>query len=282
MKRNTFLQCLPIILACLLPTFTTAKTLAKIPTPEMITIPEGHLETLACPDNIKICAYDEREERTLHIDAFELSKTEVTFAQYDACVKDGGCQAPKSSWAYKNRPLNPPCKETDEVCQYPFDETWGRENRPVIHVSWQDAKLYVEWLSNKTGEQYRLPKEAEWEYAAIANVDSYYYWGDELDSNHANCDGCGSKWDNQKTAPALSFEANPFGLHNMLGNVSEWVEDCLPGRVIPGKDTDNRSCVTHIHRGGAWSFTTDVIGADIVFDEYPTFRGAYIGFRVAK
>lgn len=282
MKKRMLSQILSIIFFSILTACSTTNQLNGIPTPEMVKIPSGHLHTLACPENIKICEYDEREELFLHIDTFDISKTEVTFAQYDACVNDGGCQAPKSSWAYKNRPNNPPCKETDEVCQYPFDENWGRGEQPVIHVSWQDAQRYVEWLSKKTGHQYRLPKEIEWEYAAIANTDSYYYWGDDIEDNHSNCDGCGSQWDNQKTAPALSFEANPFGLHNMLGNVSEWVEDCLPGRIIPGKNINDRNCVSYIHKGGAWSFPADVIGADVVFEERPTFRGAHIGFRVAK
>jgi formylglycine-generating enzyme required for sulfatase activity len=108
----------------------------------------------------------------------------------------------------------------------PEGEGWGTGNRPVINVSWKDAVAYAEWLSEQTGKRYRLPSEAEWEYAAGAGTETKYWWGNEVGINRANCDGCGSQWDNKQTAPVGSFDANPLGLYDTAGKVFEWVQDC--------------------------------------------------------
>jgi cobalt-zinc-cadmium efflux system protein len=97
----------------------------------------------------------------------------------------------------------------------------------VINVTWDDAQRYVAWLSKMTGKPYRLLSEAEWEYAARAGSDKAYSWGDEIGKGNANCNVCGSKWDNMQTAPVGSFAANQFGLYDMAGSVWEWVEDCF-------------------------------------------------------
>ena len=134
--------------------------------------------------------------------AFAVSKYEVTFEDYDR-------------FTYPNR--------VD-------DEGWGRGRRPVINVSWSDAQEYVAWLSRQTGQTYRLLSEAEWEYVARAGSSSLYSWGNDIGSNRANCADldefgtCGDQW--EYTAPVGSFPANAFGVHDMHGNVTEWVEDC--------------------------------------------------------
>ena len=102
---------------------------------------------------------------------------------------------------------------------------WGRGRRPVIMVSWHDAKAYCAWLSEQTGKRYRLPSESEWEYAARAGTETRYSWGDEIGVNRANGYVSGSKWSNRKTSPVGSFAPNGFGLYDMHGNVCEWVED---------------------------------------------------------
>src|SRR5205823_12154354 len=108
----------------------------------------------------------------------------------------------------------------------PSDYGWGRGRRPVINVSWDDAKAYAAWLANRTGKAYRLLSEAEWEYAARAGTTTVYFWGDAIGNNNANCDGCGSQWDKRQTAPVGSFKSNAFGLYDMAGNVWQWVQDC--------------------------------------------------------
>ena len=99
----------------------------------------------------------------------------------------------------------------------PPDNGWGRGTRPVINVSWNDAQGFIQWLSRKSGNTYRLPTEAEWEIATRAGTTTDYYWGNDVGRNHANCDGCGSEWDNRKTAPVGSFKPNAFGLYDMSG-----------------------------------------------------------------
>ena len=179
---------------------------------------------------------------------FAVGVYEVTFGEWDACVAGGGCGG------YR-----------------PDDEGWGRGNRPVINVNWDDAKAYVRWLSRKTGKEYRLLSEAEWEYVARAGTSTKYWWGNDIGRNRANCDGCGSRWDNRQTAPVGSFTANPFGLYDVHGNVFEWVEDCGEG-----------DCSRRVLRGGSWDGTSRY-GLSGDRGRYTTgIRDSYVGFRIAR
>ena len=137
--------------------------------------------------------------------SFAVARFEVTFDDWDACYEVGGCAS------------------------RPYDRGWGRGNRPVILVSWDDAKQYVTWLSQVTGKPYHLLTEAEYEYAARAGRTSTYPWGDDIrpkGTAMANCRGCGSRWGGKQTAPVRPFASNGFGLYDMVGNVTEWTEDC--------------------------------------------------------
>ena len=143
----------------------------------------------------------------------------------------------------------------------PGDHGWGRGNRPVINISWDDAVDYTRWLSEQTGHHYRLPSEAEWEYAAAAGTTTFYSWGNNAGENHAVCFNCGSRWDGRETAPVGSFAANAFGLYDTAGNVLEWVADCRhdsyqnapgDGAVWAGGD-----CARHMARGGAYDSPVD-------------------------
>ena len=141
--------------------------------PEMVVIPAGRFR-MGCVSGLD-CDNDEKPVRTVRIDAlFALSAHEVTFSEWDACVSAGGCGGHR-----------------------PDDRGWGRGDRPVINVSWDDARSYVAWLSSQTGAEYRLPSEAEWEYAARAGTATKYSWGNEIGSNRANCHGgeCGDQWE---------------------------------------------------------------------------------------
>ena len=140
------------------------------------------------------------------------------------------------------------------------DRGWGRGGRPVIDVSWEDAEAYVAWLSRETGESYRLPSESEWEYAARAGTTTRYSWGQDVGRNRANCRDCGSRWDGDQTAPAGSFAANGWGLHDMHGNVWEWVADCWHENYARApRDgtawTSGGNCGRRVLRGGSWSNT---------------------------
>ena len=180
--------------------------------------------------------------------------------------------------------------EYDRFCsatgrEKPDDNGWGRGNRPVINVSWHDAAAYAEWLSAQTGATYRLPNETEWEYAARGGTTTEYWWGDEVGRNHANCDGCGSQWDNRQTAPAGSFPANPYGLHDTAGNVWEWTcgawETSKNGR--DGCISNKRANDARVIRGGSWYSTpAGVRSAYRNFDGGPATRNDDTGFRLAR
>ncbi len=165
---------------------------------------------------------------------------------------------------------------------------WGRDTRPVINVSWTDAREYAAWLSRKTGKQYRLPSEAEWEYAARAGSTTAYSWGPAIGRGNANCNGCGSQWDDKQTAPVGRFAANRFGLHDMHGNVWEWVEDCrhetYAGAPRDGAAwTTSGDCSFRYVRGGAWLSNPRFARSAnrLSLSSGNLSRGSDTGFRVA-
>lgn len=132
------------------------------------------------------------------------------------------------------------------------------DTHPVVCVSWATAQDYANWLSATTGQQYRLPTEAEWEYAALARSSYRYWWGDAMLPNRVNCrhEWCDQRYPN--TAPSRSFRSNPFGLHDMLGNVWEWTADCYLAQAYqshanyPAPVTGPTDC-KRVIRGGSWA-----------------------------
>ena len=217
-------------------------------------------------------------ERPIHsvtVPAFRIGKYEVTFAQWDACVTDGGCDG------YR-----------------PDDEGWGRGNRPVINVSWDDAQLYIAWLNGRTGGGFRLPTESEWEYAARAGTTTMYHFGDDesqlcLYANHADrstklqwrnescSDGVG-----ERTTEVGRYRSNGYGLHDMHGNVMEWVQDCwndsYAGAPNDGNARLKGDCSRRVVRGGSWvDFALDLRSAYRAGDPR-TFRSNAEGFRLAR
>ena len=199
--------------------------------PEMVRIPAGEFMMGSPPSEMYRGA---ETQHSVKVPAFALGIYEVTFDQWDACVADGGCNG------YK-----------------PEDQGWGRGNRPVINVSWADAKAYAEWLSRKTGKPYRLPSEAEWEYAARAGTATAFSFGDSLTTQQANFDGSPNGENRQQTMPVGSFPPNAFGLHDMHGNVFEWIEDCWSDEYTAttpanGAPFTRENCQGHVMRGGSW------------------------------
>jgi formylglycine-generating enzyme required for sulfatase activity len=192
--------------------------------------------------------------------AFALGQTEVTFDEWDACVADGGCN--KYS---------------------PADEGWGRGKRPVINVSWDDAQAYVSWLSRKTGRPYRLPSEAEWEYAARGGTQTAYPWGEDWNTRLANgADSVG------RTTEVATYAANPTGFYDMIGNVWEWVEDCWHDKYT-GAPADGKAWVDvdgcksgRVVRGGSWDDGPAYQRVAIRYRYPPGGRIDSLGFRVAR
>ena len=157
----------------------------------------------------------------------------------------------------------------------------------MIFVSWVDAQEYVAWLSKLTGKPYRLLTEAEWEYAARAGSDKAYFWGGEIGKLNANCDGCGTQWDQKQTAPVGAFAANAFGLHDMHGNVWEIVQDCYQGNYN-GAPTDGSAntegdCYRRVVRGGSWISDPQYLRSAARYRNAIDDRGSQNrGFRVAR
>ena len=206
---------------------------------------------------------------TVTVPAFRLGKYEVTFAQWDACVADGGCEgySPYDGWVG-------------------YAISWGRKNRPVINVNWDDTQSFIDWLNSKTGGSFRLPTEAEWEYAARAGSTTKYSWGDDIGSNQANCDNenCGDSW--EYTAPVGSFPANAWGLHDMHGNVWEWVQDCWNGSY-ESAPTDGSAwtagrCSARLVRGGSWYDDPSYLRSAFRYSGNRLNRYMDIGFRLAQ
>ena len=232
--------------------------------PEMMVVPAGSF-TMGSPTSEPGHSAEEGPQHTVTIARqFAVGRFEVTFDEWDACAADGGCNG------YK-----------------PSDEGWGRGRRPVINVSWDDAKAYVAWLSKKTGKSYRLLSEAEYEYATRAGTQTAYPWGNAVGTNNANCHACGSQWDARQTAPVGSFAANGFGLYDMVGNVREWTEDCYHDsyRGAPADGSawiEGANCSSRVVRGGSWLIAPAFLRSAARYWFSPDYRLNYLGFRVAR
>ena len=225
--------------------------------PAMVTIPAGAFR-MGCASGLD-CRINEEPVRDVAIPhPFAISVFEVTFEDYDR---------------FKRR---------DKVA----DESWGRGQRPVINVSWDDAGKYVAWLSSQTGEEYRLPSEAEWEYAARAGSLAQYGWGSRIGRNRANCGDCGSHWDGDRTAPVGAFAPNAWGLFDMHGNVWEWVGDCwnddYEGAPSDGSAWLGGECYVRVLRGGSWGAPPRVLRAAYRGGITSGYRSSFVGFRVAR
>jgi formylglycine-generating enzyme required for sulfatase activity len=204
---------------------------SQVPGPRMVVVPAGTF-TMGAPTGESGREDDEGPAHAVTIaKPFAIGVYEVTFEDYDRFAEATGRAKPN-------------------------DQGWGRGRRPVVAVDWNDACAYAEWLSQRTGKRYRLPSEAEWEYAARAGTQTAYWWGAEIGRNRANCKDCGSQWDGKQTAPVGSFEANRFGLYDTAGNVYEWVQDCwnvtYAGAPTDGSPWISGDCSLRVRRGGSW------------------------------
>jgi formylglycine-generating enzyme required for sulfatase activity len=231
--------------------------------PEMVVVPAGSF-TMGSPASEPGRDVDEGPLHNVSIaKPFAIARFSTTFDEWDACVADGGCDEHR-----------------------PGDQGWKRGPMPVINVSWADATAYVAWLSRKAGKPYRLLTEAEWEYAARGGSTTAYYWGDEIGNGNANCNGCGSQWDNEQTSPVGSFAANAFGLFDMAGNVWQWVQDCYHGNYggapADGSAWGSEDCKNHVIRGGSWFSFPQLLRSAGRYWSPENSWGNLLGFRVGR
>jgi len=199
----------------------------------------------------------EGQAEEICLDPYYVGAYEVTFDEYDRFAR-----------------------ATDR--ELPDDEGWGRGRRPVINVNVYDALNFAKWLSRRAGTHYRLPTEVEWEHAARARSNTVYPWGDELGENRANCDGCGSHWDDEQTAPVGSFEPNAWGLYDVAGNVGEWtcsMRDPDPAHSFRRCDSIYK---THrrAYRNGGWSDDPKSLGLSSRDWNVAMRRSDDVGFRL--
>jgi formylglycine-generating enzyme required for sulfatase activity len=223
---------------------------------EMVVVPSGEFQ-MGSGESV----YEQPVHRVVIAYAFAIGRSEITFNEWDLCVAGGGCK-------YR-----------------PDDHGWGRGTRPVIDVSWTDAKAFVSWLSQKTGKAYRLPTEAEWEYAARAGTESSYWWGRAPVKGSANCEDCGSA-PTRRTLPTRSFRPNAFGLFDVSGNAAEWVEDCwndsYRGAPANGSAWTTGQCEQRGLRGGSFASKATFVRSSARFRYDQDVRYYANGFRVAR
>ena len=235
---------------------------------------------------------DEKPVHRVSVDAFLLGQTEVTVAQFRAFVKASSYKTEAEQgdgcYVYENGIWN---KRSNVNWRNPGFKQSSEE--PVVCVSWNDTQRYIEWLSKKTGEQYRLPTEAEWEYAARAGSETKYSWGNTASHEYANygtdscCDGLAKGKDKWKyTSPVASFTANAFGLYDMHGNAWEWTQDCWNGSY-QGAPSDGTAwlsgnCSRRVLRGGSWNDVPNVLRSANRYYNATGDRGSYYGFRLAR
>ena len=209
--------------------------------PEMVVVPSGSFQMGSPPHERERDMGEGPVHQVAMARSFAVGVYEVKFAEWDACALAGGCRGHR-----------------------PSDGGWGRGRRPVINVSWDDAKSYVQWLSSRTGEPYRLLSESEWEYVARAGTRTPFHSGETISMDQANYNGSYVYGPGQKgvfrerTVPVGSFPPNAWGLHDVHGNVWEWVEDCwndsYAGAPTDGSAWEKGDCSDRVLRGGSWDY----------------------------
>ncbi|HEV2552072.1 MAG TPA: SUMF1/EgtB/PvdO family nonheme iron enzyme [Stellaceae bacterium] len=221
--------------------------------PETVELPGGAF-TMGSNDDAS-----ERPTHRVSLRPFAIGKYPVTIGEWKQCVAAHAC---------------------------PEIAAAGEDDAPITNVSWSDAQQYAAWLARITGLPYRLPSEAEWEYAARGGTQTKYWWGNEMKPGVAACKGCGEPYDPHHPVKVGSFPANPFGLHDMGGDVAEWVADCwhkdYHGAPADGSAWQGDNCREHVLRGGSWQNDASYLRTTSR-DSYDTgVRYLTHGFRVAR
>ncbi len=248
---------------------------STIPFPTMVLIPGGQYK-MGCSKGDKSCLNFEKPAHYVRLREFFIATTEVTFKQYDFyCDK------------------TPSCKKPD-------DSGWGRGDRPVINVSYLDAKKYIKWLNTKTNRKFRLPTESEWEYAARAGSNTLYYWGNDANEQYANgaqkkvFETLGIPWDKtwqewpkdgylNTTAPVATYSPNQWGLYDMVGNVHEWCEDkwYKSYRGVPNNGQARKRGKLSVLRGGSWGSPAFFLRLSMRGNSPANAKSNSAGFRLA-
>ena len=239
----------------------------EIKNPEMVRIEGGRFWMGSDRSVDSAAGSNEQPRHEVSVGPFYIGKHEVTFEEYDAFVRSTGAREPD-------------------------DKGYRRGRRPVVDVSWEDAIAYAKWLSEKTGKRYRLPTEAEWEYAARAGTETVYWWGNDIQQDGkvwANCNRCGKHEWSKRPAPVGSFKPNALGVHDTAGNVWEWVQDCMHSSYEGAPDdgsvweaSEGVDCTNRVFRGGSWFDGPRELRAARRAANRPGTRALVLGFRLAR
>lgn len=273
--------------------------------PAMVVLPTGHF-MMGSPDGERGHDANESPAHDVQVDkGVGIGRSAVTIGQFRDFVRSSGYVPQSQSlgggsvYDEQSGGLRDDASATwqDDYAGKP-----GQDRLPVINVSWNDAKAYADWLSQRTGKKYRLPSEAEFEYALRAGSTSRYWWGDENPSSRVenltggnDRSGSGRRWSNAfggykdnywGPAPVMSFTPNPFGLYDMGGNVSEWVGDCWHDNYIRAPRTAeawvNPGCSRRVVRGGSWGSAPDMVRSAYRQGAEANLRSARVGFRIVR
>lgn len=225
---------------------------ARFKEPEMVSLPGG---VFAMGSN------DDLSERPVHrvaIKAFAISKFPISVREWKQCVAAKACAYVPS----------------------------GEDDAPAANLSWADTQQFTAWLSQVTQQNYRLPSEAEWEYAARGGTETKYWWGDHVVAGMANCKGCSDPYDPRQPLRVGSFSPNPFGLYDMGGGADQWVADCwhknYQGAPADGSPWMGGDCSSHVLRGGSWKNDPNYVRAASRNQYDTSVRYPTHGFRIAR
>ncbi len=332
-QRNGMLltSTLPVLLAFLLPNTANAETDNHIIQdkiseaqlgPKMVQIKTGEF-TMGSPQN-EIGRYEDEgpQHKVIFNRPFLMAQTPTTVAQFREFIKATNYQtdAERKKWTKWRNPVSGEWEESNTMnWRHNHRGETNGDNYPVVHVSWKDAKAYANWLKQKTGKPYRLPSEAEMEYANRAGTNTTFWWGNKFPEEEkvANLKGEFDIPENDKSwfptaierqyayqhgytpflfknygdgywgpSPVASFKSNPFGVYDTTGNVWEWTEDCWNGSYH-GAPTDGSAwttgaCDLRVVRGGSYYCFPRHVRAANRWKQYDYYRGMYLGFRVAR
>ncbi len=245
----------------------------RVDAPPMVVMPAGSFAMGPATGSAKLRGNELPPHQVRLDQPLAVSKYPITVGEYATFVAKTGHVTGPSCWTFE-----------DGDGHIREGRNWRNPgivqgpDHPVLCVGYEDVQAYAAWLSNTTGHAYRLLSEAEYEYANRAGAQAVYWWGDDPGGGHANCDGCGSVWDNKTTSPVGSFPANPFGLYDTTGNTWVWTSDCYVDAKVPLGP--GGACTEHAIRGGAWH--NPPAPAYSRFHHTPDTHSATLGIRLAR
>jgi formylglycine-generating enzyme required for sulfatase activity len=246
--------------------------------PEMVIIPAGRFRM---GDILGTGRKNEQPVHEVSVESFAIGRYPVTVGEFRQFVEATGykteAETRNGAHVWKDNEWK---KVKEANWRNPYFPQ--QDNQPVVCISWNDARAYTEWLTEQTGQQYHLPTEAQWEYAARAGTETDYWWGNGIGENWANCADSGSQWSHKQTSPVGFFEQNPFGLYDTVGNTWEWTCSEYEEKYSGKEQCCVKSADRFVLRGGSWYFAAKRARVADRIRRSPTGRDCTRGLRLAR